>query len=237
MLLAPLKTTADTLLDLIYPKRCVLCDEFGPEYLCATCLAEMPKPLQEPVCPRCGHPRESLPCDGCLGDPPFFVIAMATGQYSGALRDAIHFFKYREKPMLAEPLGQILVEHARKNSVLLGRLNFDAVVPVPMHPVRHRMRGYNHAERLAKVFARELDLRLDRRLLRRVRRTKPQVGLDGDKRRGNLAGAFTASAEVSGKTVLLIDDVSTTGTTQRECAKVMKKAGAKAVYCLSLAAG
>jgi competence protein ComFC len=163
---------------------------------------------------------------------------MAAGEYSGVLQECIHWLKYRDRPMLAAPLGQILAAHARRNRAALAGLAFDAIVPAPLHAARLRVRGYNHAERLARVLGRELEIPVRTDLVRRVRATRPQVGLDGDARRNNLAGAFRAnSAAVDGLALLVIDDVSTTGATFRECAKTLKKAGAQAVYCLSLGAG
>jgi ComF family protein len=232
------KEVRDGLLALVFPVRCCLCDEFGAEYLCSACAATMPKPVPEPICVRCGRHRESLPCSECLGDPPYFACAMAVGEYAGNLQEAIHWFKYRDRPMLAEPLGLILSAHARRNRAALAGLMFDAIVPAPLHSARERLRGYNQAERLARVVGRELGIRVRTDLIRRVKHTRPQVGLDGDERRGNLDGAFEANESVvKGLAILLIDDVSTTGTTFRECAKVLKKGGAKAVYCLGLATG
>jgi ComF family protein len=115
---------------------------------------------------------------------------------------------------------------------------FDAIVPAPLHAAWQRVRGYNHAGRLVRVVGAALGIPVRTDLLRRVRATRPQVGLDGEKRRNNLAGAFRANSKaVDGLTVLLIDDVSTTGATLRECAKTLKLAGARVVYGLSLGAG
>ena len=234
---AAVKIGLNAALDLVFPPRCILCDRFGPDCLCAACASKMPVALPEPTCPRCGHPRESLPCGECLSDPPSFVSAVAAGAYKGGLQDAIHWLKYRDKPQLAEPLGRMLAEFAQRERALLGGLAFDAIIPVPLHPARLRVRGYNHAERLARVVGREVGLPVRADLLRRVRKTHPQVGLDGDARRKNLAGAFRASDDAAGLALLLLDDVSTTGATQREAAKTLKESGAEAVYCLTLAAG
>jgi len=224
-------------LDLVYPPRCVLCDTFGPAYLCESCASQIPVDVPPPVCERCGRHCDSLPCAECLGDPPYFVIAVAAGEYSGLTQEAVHWLKYRDRPMLAEPLGLILAAYARRERARLADLSFDAVVPVPMHPARGRVRGYNHAERLARVVGHELNIPIRPELLRRVRATRPQVGLDADTRRSNLDGAFRADSNaVNGLSLLVIDDVSTTGSTNRETAKTLKLAGAKAVYCLCLAA-
>ena len=137
------------------------------------------------------------------------------------------------------PLGCLLAEHARAQASALNGLRFDGLLPVPMHPVRERVRGYNQSERLARVVAAELGLPLLPRVLVRARSTRPQVGLSEDARRTNLRGAFAVKQpeRVAGKTLLLIDDVVTSGSSLHECAAALNAAGAKAVYALTLAAG
>lgn len=233
-----LRTGIDCVLDLLYPPKCLLCEEMGAQYLCDDCASRLFTPLPEPTCRRCGHPLSYIRCRHCAERRPAFTRALAASQYAGDLRLAIHLLKYRDKPMLAEPLGKLLAEFAGEERRALHGLEFDAVIPVPMHPARQRLRGYNHAERLAQAFAAELGLVVDCRLLRRARNTHPQVGFAREKRLANLAGAFAAFPDrCAGKTLLLIDDVSTTGSTLHECAAALKSAGAKAVYCLTLAAG
>ena len=161
------------------------------------------------------------------------------GAYEGVLRTAIHHFKYRDRPQLDVPLGGLLAAFARANGAALNGLRFDALIPVPMHSVRKRLRGYNQSERLTRVLASELGLPLVTEALVRTRATRAQVGLTGEARRGNVRGAFTVRRPeaVRGKTLLLIDDVVTTGSSLHECALVLKAAGAQAVYALTLAAG
>lgn len=236
--LGMLRTGFDCVLDLLYPPRCLLCDQMGADYICQDCATGLFRPLPEPICRHCGHPLSEPRCRRCAERPPAFTRALSASQYAGDLRLAIHLLKYRDKAMLAGPLGKLLAEFARENKKTLHGLQFDAVVPVPMHPMRRRLRGYNHAERLARSFAGEIGLPVDPRLLRRARNTHPQVGFEREKRLANLAGAFAADpAGCSGKTLLLIDDVSTTGSTLHECSVALKSAGATAVYCLTLAAG
>ncbi len=178
-------------------------------------------------------------CNGCRQRPPAFDCARALGAYQGVLREAVHHFKYRHCPALAEPLGSLLAAHARTHSEALHRLQYDSVLPMPMHAARQRQRGYNQSERLARVVARELHLALDTTLLVRTRMTRPQVGLTARRRRSNLQGAFRVCRpqEAAGKTFLLIDDVMTTGASLSECAAMLKLAGARHVYALALAAG
>jgi ComF family protein len=161
------------------------------------------------------------------------------GRYNGILRAAIHRCKFRDRPQLAEPLGCALADYAQTQASSLNGLKFDAVVPVPMNAARRRVRGYNQAERIATALARELELPLETQLLRRARRNRAQVGLSADERRENLRGSFSVTRPdlVQDRIFLVVDDVTTTGSTLHECAKALREAGAKAVYCLTLAAG
>ncbi len=238
-LAALLATCLDPFLTLLYPPRCLICGVLGASGLCAACAGQI-VPVALPQCARCGHAlTPEGPCFNCTGRTPAFIRARAMGSYEGVLRIAIHHFKYRDHPQLAAPLGELLAVFARANSAALNDLRFDALVPVPMHSVRKRLRGYNQSERLARVLASDLGLPLVTNALVRTRATHAQVGLTGEARQGNVQGAFAVrrAETVAGKTLLLIDDVATTGSSLSECASVLKAAGAKAVYALTLAAG
>ena len=228
----------DPFLSLLYPQRCLVCRALGEAALCGTCLGQI-VPVPEPSCPVCGHavePRDG--CLNCLARRPAFVRARALGAYEGVLQTAIHHFKYHDRPQLAGPLGRCLADFARTQAAHLNRLEFDGLVPVPMHRVRRRLRGYNQSERMARVVSAELGIPLCA-ALERSRATRPQVGLARDARRSNLKNAFTVCfpERVVGQTLLLLDDVATTGSSLHECAVVLKAHGAKAVYALTLAAG
>ena len=229
----------DPFLSLLYPPRCLICRALGEAGLCARCLAQI-APVAPPFCRTCGHPLGTeTACRNCAARRPAFTRTRSLGAYDGNLRAAIHQFKYRDRPQLATPLGQALAASARTQAADLNGLRFDALLPVPMHPLRRRLRGYNQSERLTKIVAAELVLPHWNDALRRTRATRPQVGLEAAARRRNLQGAFAVSRPelVAGKTLLLIDDVITTGSSLHECALVLKAAGAKAVFALTLAAG
>ena len=225
-------------LSLLYPPRCLVCRALGEAALCGACLGQI-----VPVSPACAHCGQTIlaeigVCLNCQSRSPAFVRARALGAYEGVLQTAIHQFKYRDRPQLAGPLGRSLASFARDHAAQFHNLKFDALLPVPMHRTRQRLRGYNQSERLARVVGAELDLPLLTALVR-TRPTRPQVGLARAARCRNLAGAFTVKCpeEVLGKTLLLIDDVATTGSSLSECAAALKVAGATAVYALTLAAG
>ncbi len=228
----------DPFLTLLYPPRCLVCRTLGESGLCAKCAAQI-APVAAPFCAICGHALSDSRCTNCEAQTPAFRCSRSLGAYDGVLRHAVHQFKYRDRPQLAVPLGRLLAEYARAHASDLNSLRFDALVPVPMHAVRQRVRGYNQSERLARVLGEELGLPLLPSVLVRVRPTRPQVGLLGEARRTNLRGAFMVTRPdlVADKTLLLIDDVATTGSSLHECAAALSAAGASTVYALILAAG
>lgn len=223
------------IVDLLLPSRCAACRGPAPDAgLCRSCeqsLVEAP-----PGCAVCGlglglaaevlavKPRR---CPRCREKPPPFARARAAYMHGGALADALHRFKYAPAPQLARPLGVLLAPAAD------GALA-DVVAPVPLHPRRLRERGFDQAYLLAKAVARRLGLPLEGRLARRVRATRPQVGLDRLAREANVRGAFWAGPAARGLRVLLVDDVFTTGATAAACAAALKEAGARRVEVLTL---
>ena len=173
-----------------------------------------------------------------MGKFPPYDGAFALGHYAGTLRHAIHLLKYDQKPALAEPLGHLLATFLQEDKTLQS-FSFDAVVPVPLHSFRRRARGFNQAERLAQVIAKECAIPLDAKNLLRIRATRAQASLGGVSRRGNLEGAFALRNPhaFAGKSLLLLDDVLTTMSTVSACARILKNGGAKQVIILGLARG
>lgn len=217
------------------PAVCLLCQECLPDgypadRFCPSCTDSLPTPPPA-RCPCCAVAHRTLTpsmhhCEACLREPPPFTRVHALGPYQGTLRTAIHRFKYREGLILERPLGQLLAATVQTGSD--GDLP-NLLVPVPLYPGRLRRRGYNQALQLARQVGRQCGIPVAPAGLRRVRETPPQQSLDARVRRTNLRGAFTISAPVAGRRVLLIDDVMTTGATARECARVLRQAGATAV--------
>ncbi|MCW3099394.1 MAG: putative amidophosphoribosyltransferase [Chthonomonadaceae bacterium] len=238
------------LLDLVYPPVCLVCRQ----WIVAGALCEMCRqsvaPVLPPLCDRCGVPvpAERIVCIECEEGPePPFDWSQTMGQYTGPLRIAIHHLKYHGKTALAAPLGQMLAHSldttptplfaARPDSTLPA---FDAVVPIPLHPARLRQRGFNQAERLARVLAAERGWPLDTTGLRRVRRTEVQALLTSrEARAANVRNAFVARSPTHfwNQSVLLVDDVLTTMATAREAAAVVRTAGATRICIVALARG
>ncbi len=238
------------LLDVVYPPRCLVCESVqAAGALCLVCRGEI-KPLAPPFCDRCGAPISPgrAVCPDCEAGPePPFAWSQAWGQYDGVLRRAIHRLKYDGKTALAHPLGVLLAASLDEPpSPLLfptdpqsGPLDFDVVVPVPLHPARLRQRGFNQAERVARIVAQQRGWRMDDRSLRRTRATRTQTDLNAAERARNVAEAFTARTPLAfqNQRVLLLDDVLTTSATVTECARVLQNAGASRVCIVALARG
>jgi len=224
-----LRATGIELLDLCFPPTCAACREprsssGGPFCLsCARALEPVP-----PGCQRCGLPGPDRMCGACRTSPPAFDALHAAGLFGGPLADAIHAFKYQDRPALARTLGAWLADQV---GIPVGA----AIVSVPLGSHRRRARGYDQAALLARALARCARGRLRRRWLQRVRETAPQVGKSREERARNVTGAFHASADVAGMDLVLVDDVVTTGATVRACAEALKSAGARSVTVVSLA--
>lgn len=236
------------LIDIIYPPRCPICQNFtrddGPSdknttpHICQSCFSDL-REIHPPLCPVCGRPfvtgieMDHL-CEECLRKRPFFDSAAAPYLFEGTLMTAIHRFKYGSKSLLADCLGPLLARFAESRVDNSGDL---LAMPIPLHPKRLRERGFNQSLLLATHVAKQLNTELDFLSLRRVRYTPPQTGLGKEERRKNVKKAFQLKDPkiVKGRTVLLIDDVATTGNTLNECARILKRSGSRKVLCLVLA--
>lgn len=148
--------------------------------------------------------------------------------------DAIHQMKYAGKSHLADSLGPLLASFARD---WIGNIKGMLMMPVPLHPRKLRERGFNQSLLLAKIMNPILEAELDFLSLRRVIYTKAQTGLKIKEREKNVRRAFglDGKPDLKGRTIILVDDVATTGNTMNECARVLKKAGCEKVFCLALA--
>ncbi len=210
----------------ILERHCLLCGaDSGAQPICRACHAELPWHRQ-PQCPQCALPTPAgQVCGACLKQPPAFDRSHAALAYAFPLDRLIPRLKYQSELAIVPALGNCLAE------TVAALPPPDALIPVPLHPVRIRERGFNHATEIARVVARQLGLPLDTARCQRIRHTPPQMGLKYDARRRNVRGAFTCSGEVRGQHIALIDDVMTTGTSLDELAATLKRAGAREVSC------
>ena len=217
---------SSVLLDLLFPRECAFCQRAlaaEEPIACAACDAHI-EWIGGEACAKCGAAMTGKVCGECQDKKLIFEAAAAAGRYSGYLRELVHRFKFHRQIWLAKPFAERLLVKVRDWPI-------DVVVPVPARPLKILWEGRLHgaAETLAERMAR----RLGRRLawaLKQVRTSKAQAGLKKDERLENPKGAYRSNASVDGKTVLLVDDVLTTGATANECTRAMVEAGAKRVY-------
>ena len=158
-------------------------------------------------------------------------MAASQFHYEGKLSAAVQRFKYAQKSSLAAPLGSLLSNHS------LIEENFDAILPVPLHISRLRKRGFNQSQLLAEKLGEKTSCKVDPYILKRIKPTLAQVGMEKKERMLNVKDAFQLrkGAHIEGRNILLVDDVYTTGATVRECSKTLKQGGAKKVAVVTLA--
>lgn len=210
----------DKLLFLIYPNSCMCCAEpiDSGSYICGDCLRELNK-LRSDKVRRFSHKRRE-------------VRVCSVYRYDGVAASAIKRLKFGYAATSARPLGVALANRVRR----LKCDRFDVVCCVPMTGRAVAERGFNQAELIAHVTARELGIKYVPRAVSKIRETAEQHKLQGSARLRNVSGAFKAdSRAVSGRSVLIIDDVVTTGATLCECTAALLSAGAKSVFCATVA--
>ena len=241
-----IKLYLESLTSFIYPRTCLVCNtRLSPERrkpLCEECLSKIAF-IQPPFCIKCGRPLPGssshkaglcIDCQRSRKRYPF-LRAWSACLYSETLRKCIHTLKYNKRQGLAAFLSQFIIAFIKKN-VTMGE--FDIIVPVPLHNLKLRERGFNQAELLTKPIAREFNLPISSNL-RRLRPDISQTTLSRQDRFNNIRGAFASSRslEFQDKNLLLADDVFTTGATVSECARVLYSYGARSVCALTLARG
>jgi len=200
-------------------------------WLCARCRTRIRR-LEEPLCRRCGvelfSARKDCACRVRLKSLTRLRSAVA---YEGPIEPAVHRFKYEGWRRLAGPLASLVAERLAVEGV-----SARWVVAVPLHPMRERQRGFNQAELLARELRSRLVLGVPPGVLMRTRATPPQVGHDRKRRFENVLGAFAWSGRrLEGESILLIDDVATTGATLDACASALREAGSGPVTGVSVA--
>jgi len=220
------------ILDWVYPPVCASCGEPGYR-ICPPC-SEKIKFLSGDLCEICGcsmRKSSKKVCETCREIKPPFDGFRSLAHYEGVIRECVHALKYENNQSLGDTFSNWLAALIIKQAWQL-----DVVIPVPLSNQRLRERGYNQSSLLAKPLAGRLDLKYDPFAIKRIRHTPSQVGLSAEERRQNVIGAFQAEeCLVSGKRVLLVDDVMTTGATMTACSQAVRDAGAQCVYCVTFA--
>ena len=231
------------LYQLLFPRRCPVCDRivrpFG-EKICLECLPKL-KVVTPPWCLKCGkklsgdNAEETELCADCRREKHRYRRARTLYEYTGAA-PSIYRLKYGERREYADFFGE---EMARYLGDFIRSVSPDVLVPVPMYPGKERRRGYNQATLLARALGEALQLPVDETLVRRVRNTAPMKRLNPRERQNNLKKAFN----ICGNDVklydriILVDDIYTTGSTLDEIAGVLRDCGVSEVYCVTLACG
>lgn len=217
-------------LDLFFPPRCGGCGKLGERW-CANCQRQL-TPLPQPLCEICGEPQQVAGiCNQCASTRPAFFALRSCAVFKEPLRPALHKLKYRRDIGLGEAL-------AWNVAFYLETLGWQAemIIPVPLSQQRMRERGYNQAGLIAHPLSRIMRWQYRPGALQRTRHTRSQVGLTVTERRENVHAAFTVNAGmIQNKTVLLFDDVATTGATLNAASQVLLSAGAARIYALTVA--
>ena len=227
------------LLDVLLPPVCYVCREScsGKYGLCEVCIAKI-RYIPYPHCLKCGRRlanKETL-CRECASKKSPLERGWSCCYYEGTIKECIHLFKYNRYIGLIDVFRDIAVNFIRKNNIAK---KVDLIVPVPLHPAKRRGRPYNHAEVFASSVAKVIAIPADLKNLKKIKWTESQSELNKDKRLENVKESFLAvdKNSFSGRNVLLVDDVYTTGATINECAKALLDANANKVFSLTLARG
>lgn len=233
----------DRILPILYPRHCPVCERVLPYgvYVCAKCASKLPY-VKGPVCFACGKsvtsPEQEY-CYDCRIFPKSFQAGLALFIYNEKTRPVMAAFKYMNRRVLSQFFTrEIFLRH--KEDILRWRP--DLLVPVPIHKNKRRLRGYNQADLLARDLSVLLHIPCQGNLLLRTEDTAPQKQLRPQARLNNLQGAFAVNPACQEKlaglnTVLLIDDIYTTGATMEICTRILHAAGVKNVYIYSVCIG
>ena len=243
-----LKTIFNKVIDFVFPPQCLVCGKIlhGEDGLCFQCLTKI-NFITNPKCSCCGRPFEviskststisrkeqkNLLCPKCMIKKHKFDKCVSAVRYDETSKKLILPFKHGDKTQLANFLGKIMNTAGRE---LLTET--DLIIPVPIHFTRLLKRKYNQASLIGNTISKLSNKPIRHRILIRTTATASQGHLSPKQRKQNISGAFDVKhmEEIKGKTILLVDDVYTTGATVDECAKTLKKYGAKKVFVLTFA--
>lgn len=238
--LAKTKPVLASVINILFPACCAACRELVGIHgaLCATCWQSIHF-ITDPLCHACGlpfeyHIGEKAICGRCMAQKPAYTEARSLFKYDETSKSQVLALKYHDKTQLAPVFGEWLTRIAGH---YVHKASY--IIPVPLHSTRLLSRRYNQASLLAHALSRHVHLPVLPDTLQRTKRTPPPAGLTRRQREDNMRGAFKVTAKkrplVKGQSVILIDDVMTTGATLDACARVLHDAGVRDVYVLTLA--
>lgn len=235
-----MRKMAERILNLIYPSRCAMCDallERGGRYICKVCESQV-QTVGEPYCMKCGKTlshEETEYCRDCLLHPHVFDRGRSLLVYDGPVRQSLYRFKYGARKEYAEAYAALT---ERGLGSFVKKIQPEALVPVPLHRHRYRMRGYNQAELFAKALGRRMGIPVASKMVQRVKNTLPQKELDLSERQNNLKKAFKINGnDVKLNTIIIIDDIYTTGSTIDALAETFRGVGVQNIYFLTISGG
>lgn len=224
---------------LLWPEICPFCGKVYKDGICPACKAKLKKlSIGQPRCMKCGKPvrkKEQEYCNDCTGTKHHYNRGRALWLHKPPVSSSIYQFKYHNQRVF----GKYYADEMQKQlEAVVRKWKPELIIPIPLHPLRKRKRGYNQSAILAKELGKRLDIPVDISVLKRVRYTNPQKKLDSKTRKRNLYHAFKVSKRMKKfKNVLLIDDIYTTGNTIDEAAKKLKEAGVENVFFLTVSIG
>lgn len=207
-------------LDLLFPPKCGFCGKINSEYLCKKCEIKLQNLKATKEINKIKNQEYT-----------YHIYAYS---YKEAIRSKIIDYKFNDKPEISNTFVKLLLN----NKKICGFLeNYDIMIPVPMYPKKQIQRGYNQAELIAKKLAKELAIYYEKDVLYKHKQTKTQSSLDKKSRQSNVKDAYNCEnkQKINGKKVILFDDIYTTGSTAKECSKILKQAGAKEIVVLTIA--
>lgn len=213
---------------IVFPPKCIFCQQLlshdAVVHICADCYLKLP--FRENAFMKTTQDGEDGYCDG----------AVSIFQYTGMVKESLIRFKFYNKPSYYRTYARLIADKLGK---MADVRQYDLVLSVPLHRRKEFSRGYNQARLIAKALARELKLPERSGLLKRYRYTEAQSLLDKQKRNQNVKGAFAviSPGKIEGKSILLVDDILTTGSTLEECGRMLKQAGARKVMAVVVATG
>jgi len=217
--------------NLLFKQSCILCagHEGGSLGICHDCLQDLPW-HNAPQCPQCAMLSNGLLCGSCLNSAPHFDATRALLRYEYPLDKLLQHYKYDESLHLANTFAALwLQQHAQQKHAI------HLIMPMPMHAVRLKQRGFNQALEIARLISKQTNIALDYQICQRQKLTPPQATLPLKDRVKNIRGVFRCEKNLQGQRIALVDDVMTSGASLNELAKTLKQAGASHVECWVIA--
>ena len=225
------------ILDIFYPRCCPVCQKILKDQrrmICPECEKKL-RPIGHPRCYKCGKPiEEGEYCKDCQKHTHIFDQGRGIFVYDGIMRRSVTRYKYYGCREYGDFYAKAMSIYGKK---YLERWRPQLIVPVPLHPRKKRNRGFNQAAYLAERLSGFCGIPWREDVVRKVRNTRSQKKLNAAKRRQNLKNAYQVTADITGLSVLVVDDVYTTGSTMDAMAQCLLEAGAKEVYFLTVCAG